>query len=50
MVKDLRAKTGAGMMDCKEALQASNGNFDKAIEYLRKEGNVRCYEEIVKGG
>ncbi len=38
MVKDLRAKTGAGMMDCKEALQASNGNFDKAIEYLRKKG------------
>ena len=38
MVKDLRDKTGAGMMDCKEALQASNGDFEKAIEYLRKKG------------
>lgn len=38
MVKKLRDKTGAGMMDCKEALVASNGDFDKAIEYLRKKG------------
>ncbi|MCX7817377.1 MAG: translation elongation factor Ts [Syntrophales bacterium] len=38
MVKKLRDKTGAGMMDCKEALTASNGDFDKAIEYLRKKG------------
>lgn len=38
MVKDLRVKTGAGMMDCKEALAASNGDFDKAIDYLRKKG------------
>jgi len=38
MVKDLREKTGAGMMDCKEALQSSDGDFDKAIEYLRKKG------------
>ncbi len=38
MVKDLRDKTGAGMMDCKEALQASNGDFEKSIEYLRKKG------------
>lgn len=37
-VKELRTKTGAGMMDCKEALQASNGDFEKAIEYLRKKG------------
>lgn len=37
-VKELRTKTGAGMMDCKEALQASNGDYEKAIEYLRKKG------------
>jgi elongation factor Ts len=37
-VKALREKTGAGMMDCKNALQESNGDFDKAIEFLRKKG------------
>ena len=38
MVKQLRDKTGAGMMDCKEALTASDGDFDKAIDYLRTKG------------
>ena len=38
MVKELREKTGAGMMDCKKALQATNGDFDKAIDYLREKG------------
>lgn len=38
MVKELRDKTNAGMMDCKEALTASDGNFDKAVDYLRKKG------------
>lgn len=38
MVKDLRVRTGAGMMDCKEALAAANGDFEKAIDYLRKKG------------
>jgi len=38
MVKELRTKTGAGMMDCKEALKDSGGDFEKAIEYLRKKG------------
>jgi elongation factor Ts len=37
-VKLLREKTGAGMMDCKNALTESNGDFDKAIEILRKKG------------
>jgi len=37
-VKDLREKTGAGMMDCKKALEESNGDMEKAIEYLRKKG------------
>ena len=38
MVKELRVKTGAGMMDCKEALTNSEGDFEKAIDYLRKKG------------
>ncbi len=37
-VKDLREKTGAGMMDCKKALLETSGDFEKAIEYLRKKG------------
>jgi elongation factor Ts len=38
MVKELREKTGAGMMDCKRALTDTLGDFEKAIEYLRKKG------------
>jgi elongation factor Ts len=38
LVKKLREKTGAGISDCKRALEESNGDFDKAIEYLRKKG------------
>ena len=38
MVKDLREKTGAGMMDCKKALVESNGDMDAAIDYLREKG------------
>ena len=37
-VKDLREKTGCGMMDCKKALTASDGDVEKAIESLRKKG------------
>lgn len=37
-VKELRDKTGAGMIDCKKALEESNGDFEKAIEILRKKG------------
>ena len=37
-VNDLRKKTGAGMMDCKNALTEANGDFEKAIEILRKKG------------
>lgn len=37
-VKDLREKTGAGMMDCKKALSESNGEIEAAIDYLRKKG------------
>src|SRR5436190_11547266 len=38
MVKNLREKTGAGMMDCKAALTEMSGDMDKAIEFLRKKG------------
>jgi elongation factor Ts len=38
MVKDLRQRTGAGLMDCKKALVESSGDEDKAIEYLRVKG------------
>lgn len=38
MVKDLREKTGTGMMDCKKALVECNGDMDKAIDYLREKG------------
>jgi elongation factor Ts len=37
-VMELREKTGAGVMDCKAALQASDGNLDAAVEFLRKKG------------
>ncbi|MEG2834382.1 MAG: translation elongation factor Ts, partial [Ruthenibacterium sp.] len=37
-VKNLREQTGCGMMDCKKALSESEGDFDKAIEYLREKG------------
>jgi elongation factor Ts len=38
MVADLRARTGAGMMDCKKALIATEGDFDKAVDWLREKG------------
>jgi len=38
MVKDLREMTGAGMMDCKKALAETDGDMEKAVEYLRKKG------------
>ncbi|NQU16759.1 MAG: translation elongation factor Ts, partial [Candidatus Saganbacteria bacterium] len=37
-VKELRDKTGCGMMDCKKALKENNGNMEKAVEFLRKKG------------
>ena len=41
-VKDLREKTGAGMMDCKKALEACEGNMDKAIDWLREKGIAKA--------
>jgi len=42
MVKDLREKTGLGMMDCKHALVECKGNIDEAVDYLRKKGILKA--------
>ena len=42
MVKELRELTGAGMMDCKKALNETNGNMDEAVEFLRKNGQAKA--------
>ena len=41
-VKELREKTGAGMLDCKKALEASNGNMEAAIDWLRENGIAKA--------
>ncbi|MBN4076108.1 elongation factor Ts [Gemmatimonas aurantiaca] len=46
MVKDLREKTGAGMMDCKRALQETEGDFDKAIDHLREKGIAKAASKV----
>jgi elongation factor Ts len=52
-VKELRDRTGAGVMDCKEALQVSQGDLEAAIEYLRKKGIAgaakREHREVKEG-
>ena len=45
MVKELREMTGAGMMDCKKALTATEGDMDAAVEFLRKNGQAKAAEE-----
>ncbi len=42
MVKELREMTGAGMMDCKKALNETNGDMEAAVEYLRKNGQAKA--------
>ncbi len=42
LVKDLREKTGLGMMDCKKALQETMGDLEKAVDYLRKKGVLKA--------
>ena len=42
MVKELREKSGAGMMDCKKALTATDGDMDKAIDFLRENGKMKA--------
>lgn len=45
MVKELRDKTGAGMLDCKKALEATDGNIDAAIDYLREKGIMKAQKK-----
>lgn len=42
MVKELRERTGAGMLDCKKALEATNGDIEKAVDYLRERGQAQA--------
>ncbi len=46
LVKDLRDRTGAGMMDCKKALSETNGDIEKAIEYLREKGIAKAAKKV----
>ena len=48
MVKELREKTGAGMMDCKKALVETNGDMEKAIDYLREKGISKAAKKAEK--
>ena len=48
MVKELREMTGAGMMDCKKALVATEGNMDEAVEFLRKNGQAKAEKKAGK--
>jgi len=47
-VKNLRDKTGAGMMDCKKALVESSGDMEKAVDYLRKTGITKAEEKSAR--
>lgn len=45
-VKTLREKTGVGLMDCKEALRATNGDMEKAVDYLREKGLAKAQKRV----
>ena len=45
-VRTLREKTGVGLMDCKEALKVSNGDMDKAVDYLREKGLAKAQKRV----
>lgn len=47
-IKALREKTGAGMLNCKNALIENNGNFDKAIEFLRQKGLASAEKKLAR--
>ncbi len=46
VVKELREKTGAGMMDCKQALVATDGDVEQAVDYLRKAGIAKAAKKV----
>lgn len=48
MVKELREKTGAGMMDCKKALIEKDGDMEKAVEFLREKGLASAAKKLVE--
>ena len=48
VVKQLREKTGAGMMDCKKALVETAGDIDKAIDFLRKSGIAKAEKKEIE--
>ena len=48
LVKELREKTGAGMMDCKQALVKSSGDMDKAVDFLRKSGIAKAEKKVLR--
>jgi elongation factor Ts len=47
-VKTLREKTGVGLMDCKDALKVSNGDLDKAVDYLREKGLAKAQKRAAR--
>jgi Translation elongation factor Ts len=47
LVKELRERTGAGMMDCKKALNDANGDIEVAIEVMRKSGAAKAAKKAV---
>ena len=47
-VQELRQRTGAGMMECKKALQENGGNMDKAVDYLRTKGIAKAEKRVGK--
>ncbi len=48
LIKELRERTGAGLMDCRKALQEANGDIDKAVEILRKMGIAKSEKKLTK--
>ena len=50
MVKELRERSGAGMMECKKALTQNNGDMDASIEWLRKQGLAKADKKARNAG
>ncbi len=48
LVKELREKTGAGMMDCKRALDESGGDIERAVDWLRKKGLASAAKKVAR--
>ena len=48
MVKELRQATGAGILDCRKALEAAEGDFDKAVDYLREKGLAKAAKKMAR--